>query len=161
MTKKARIVLTLELWNETINGLRMRGNGERETACVWAGHRGESEHKVLEVVFLDDLAGVISRELNHRVTMSAIDILFKYLKDKKLSIVADLHTHPHDWVGLSWVDKEHPLEYRMGFLMIVLPNYACGDVSLDNIGVHEYEGDAKWRELLPSKVKQGIIIKES
>lgn len=160
MSESYNITLSKALWQETIHGLHVRGMGKKETACIWAGHRRPIQNEVKEVIFLDDIAGVVGRGMHHRVPTSAIDKLFFTLREKGLSIIADLHTHPRDWVGLSWIDMEHPLEYRIGFLMIVLPYYASIDVQLEDIGVHEYQGDGRWRELHIEEIRRRIIIKE-
>jgi len=161
MIKNNKITLSRALWKETIYGLRVRGEEKNESACIWAGQRSPVQNEVQEVIFLDDIAGVMGRELFHRVPTFAIDKLFSTLREKGLSIIADIHTHPENWVGLSWIDMEHPLEYRVGFLMIVLPYYASTEIQLKDIGVHEYQGNGKWRELHVAEIRRRIIIKES
>ena len=148
------------LWTETIDGLRKRSKG-REAACIWAGSRRSGVQEVKKVFFLDDLVGVKGFARRHNVSRNAINQLFEMLRDKKLSIIADLHTHPGTWVGLSEVDMSHPLEYRIGIIMAVIPYYAAVPIEIENIGVHEYCGNGRWRQLLPQEVKKKIKIMEN
>ncbi len=152
------LFVPLELWQRTWLGLRARGDGQREAACVWAGESSDREERVSEVIFLDDLPGVESFALQHRTTRTATAVLFEQLREKRLSIVADLHTHPEEWVDLSWVDKAHPIEYRPGLTALVLPGYATGAPSLDETGVHIYLGDGQWRRLRESQAKSKVRI---
>lgn len=147
-----------ELWQRTWMKLRSHGDGQREAACVWAGVRSEHEERVTEVIFLDDLSGVEAFPLQHKTTRKATAALFAQLRDKKLSIIADVHTHPGDWVDLSWIDKAHPIEYRPGLTAIVLPNYATTEPSLETIGIHSYLGDGQWRQLEGDQAKSKVRI---
>lgn len=157
MMEQFIIEIPERLWSETIEGLRKRSKG-REAACIWGGYRRPGVQEVKEVFFLDDLVGVKGFARRHNVPRVALDQLFEMLRDKKLSIIADLHTHPGAWVGLSPVDMSHPLEYRIGMIMAVIPYYAAMSIGLGNIGVHEYHGSGRWRKLPPQKVKEKIKI---
>lgn len=152
------LFISSELWERTWLGLRARGYGQREAACVWAGESSDLEERVSEVIFLDDLPGVESFALQHRTTRKATAVLFEQLREKRLSIVADVHTHPEEWVDLSWVDKAHPIEYRPGLTALVLPGYATGAPSLKETGVHVYLGDGEWRHLKGFRAQMKVRI---
>lgn len=147
-----------ELWRRTWTRLRAHGDGQREAACIWAGDSSDHEERVTDVIFLDDLPGVEAFALQHRTTRKATGALFAMLHDKKLSIIADVHTHPQDWVDLSWIDKAHPIEYRPGLTAIVLPNYAVGVPSLETVGIHIYLGDGQWRQLDREQAKSKVRV---
>ncbi len=133
------------LWLTTWEGLRQRGGGAREAACVWIGARdGKVEH-ARDVVFLDDLPGTVGRRLQHRTSREAVAALLSRARELGMVIVGDIHTHPSDWVDLSEVDRAHPIEYRLGLLAIVLPSFAGGPPTLEAVGVHEYAGDGEWQ----------------
>lgn len=147
----------LRLWLDTWGGLEARGAGRREAACVWAGPT-ESAGRVNEVVFLDDLGEVCSGALHHRTPTATTRALFELLRSRGLEILADVHTHPSDWVELSQVDQEHPIEYRVGLLALVIPGFAVGEPSLDACGLHEYLGDLRWRQLKQAEYATAIKI---
>lgn len=148
------------IWDETVRGLAGRSQGLRESGCIWAGKRNELTWTVKEVVFLDDLPGVRRHQLYHRMPRVAINKLFELLREKDLQIIADLHTHPTDWVELSDTDKIHPIEYRIGLIAIVFPNFAQFPHTFINLGVHEYLGSSEWQRLSLSEVNKRIIIEE-
>jgi len=156
MTDQA-IKLPEKLWQETIMGLRLRSRGSREAACIWAGNRTSAVQHVEEIFFLDDLPGVQGHTLRHNVPRNAINLLFSILKEKGYQIIADVHTHPNSWVGLSEVDMEHPIEYRIGLPMIVIPNYGKGVINYKNIGVHVYQGKGRWKIIKSDEVEKLII----
>jgi proteasome lid subunit RPN8/RPN11 len=137
--------VTAALWRATWEGLHERGGGEREAACVWAGSREGAVEAAQEIVFLDDLPGTVGRRLQHRTSREAVAEMLARTRQLGLDIVADIHTHPESWVGLSPVDQEHPIEYRIGLLALVLPNFGAGVPDLRLAGVHEYLGGGRWQ----------------
>jgi proteasome lid subunit RPN8/RPN11 len=148
MTERTLIV-PRALWTKTWKGLRTRGGGSRETACVWVGTRDGVVERAHEVIFLDDLPGTAGRRLQHRTSREAVVMLLSRARDLGMVIVCDIHTHPSDWVDLSLVDQEHPIEYRVGLLALVLPNFAGGKPDIEGVGVHEYAGDGRWHTFPP------------
>ena len=135
------------LWKLTWEGLCQRSDGRIESLCIWAGQRSPDVSVVTEVIFLDGIEGVEGFEFFHRITREATAHIFSILKDKGLQIIADVHTHPDEWVGLSETDREHPLEYRVGFISIVLPHFGRSEPRTADIGMHRYEGNHQWHEL--------------
>lgn len=154
------IRISTNLWNETIKGLAEHSQGLRESGCIWAGKRNELTWTVKEVLFLDDLPGVRRQHLYHRTPRIAINKLFELLREKDLQIIADLHTHPTDWVELSDTDKLHPIEYRIGLIAVIFPYFAQMKHKFNDLGVHEYLGNGEWQRLPLSEVNKRIIIEE-
>lgn len=154
----AIIYIDKKCWESTMKGLLQRSKGVRESACIWAGVRYETEWRVNDIIFLDDLKGTQKGRLFHSTPREASKKAFEILRGKGLQIIADVHTHPEKWVGLSPVDMQHPIEYRTGLLAIVIPHYARYPVTLNNLGVHEYLGSTKWRQLPLDEVKKRFII---
>ena len=147
------------LWERTWAGLRSRGDGEREAACIWAGTRGPDVWKVDEVLFFDAFDGGAEAGLLFHVTSrEATTSLFALLRERRLQIIADVHTHPADWVDLSLTDAAHPIEYRIGLLALVLPNFAEDAPELSIVGVHEYLGSGAWRRLTAHEAVRRIQI---
>lgn len=152
------IVVPLALWRSTWAGLRARGRGVRESACVWVGTRSGMLERARDVIFLDDLPGTMGHALQHRTSREAVAALLTRARELQLEIVADIHTHPSDWVDLSIVDQEHPIEYRIGLLALVFPNFAAGPTQLSRTGVHEYLGESRWKTLTGRAVHQRVTI---
>lgn len=157
----AKIHIPKVLWNLTWNGLKERSSGEVEALCIWAGKRDGNGSRVQEVMFLDSINGVEAYPLFHRISREATAEIFKYLSSKKLQIIADVHTHPDEWVGLSKIDREHPLEYRVGFTSLVLPHFGDVEPSISGLGMHRYLGNLKWHELTIEEKKQFLNLEDS
>jgi hypothetical protein len=154
------LCIPISVWEKTVHGLCTRSGGRRESGCIWAGKREQAWH-IRDVFFLDDIPGTKRQSLYHRTPRSAISIIFEMLREKEYQIIADIHTHPSFWVGLSEVDKQHPIEYRAGLIAMIFPHYAQRDSSFSNIGVHKYLGSHVWRELsVPEIEKRFLIINE-
>ena len=153
-----RLTVARRLWLATWEGLRRCGGGRREAACVWVGTREGSEEQAREVIFLDDLPGTIGRRLQHRTSRAAVATVLERAREMGFVIVADIHTHPGAWVDLSEVDQEHPIEYRLGLLALVLPNFATSTPDVSTVGVHEYVGDGQWSTFENEAVEHRLRI---
>lgn len=79
------------------------------------------------------------------------------LREEALVNVAQLHTHPSDWVGHSAWDNERAYSRREGALSIVWPDYGSALYPLARWGVHECRA-AKWVRLGSEEVKERIVI---
>lgn len=156
-----RIVVSTKLWLDTWLGLRQRGGGRVESAAVWGGRRDVLGEVVEGVYFLDDLPGGLQRSAFHRVSSRATAELFSDLQRDRRLIVADIHTHPTGWVGLSGLDQANPIEFRNGLYALVLPSYGIPSPSLAIAGVHEYLGKGKWRELSQSQKRTAFVFTPS
>jgi hypothetical protein len=145
-------------WQLTWQGLKLRGNRKLEAACIWGGRRRKNQEMVEGVYFIDDLLGVRRGRLYHRTSREATISLFETLRQRGHVIIADIHTHPRDWVDLSPTDAAHPIEYRKGLLALVLPFFATKKPDLLSVGIHEYVGSGEWRRLKGDEVMTTIRI---
>jgi hypothetical protein len=151
-----KILIATSQWEMTWSGLRDRGHGNVESVAVWAGKRDGTTEIVEGIYFLNDFSGGLQHRGYHFVPPEALAKLFAQLQKDRRVLIADVHTHPTSWVGLSEIDKEHPIEFRPGIHEIVLPSFALPDPSLQAAGFHEYKGNGKWRTL--SKKEKTILI---
>jgi hypothetical protein len=127
-----------------------------ESAAAWAGQRHGTAESVEGVYFLDDFGDTLQERGYHLATPEALAKLFAQLQKDRRVLIADVHTHPRGWVGLSEIDKEHPIEFRPGIHAIVLPFFALQEPSLQIAGFHEYKGEGKWR-MLSRREKKTLI----
>jgi hypothetical protein len=123
---KRSIHVPRAIWERTWGGLRRRGAGAKESAAVWAGRQCADLEQVEAVYFLDDYAGGEQCRGYHRVPVEALTEFFATLQQQRQVIIADIHTHPGNWVGLP---------------AIVLPSFALPRPSLSISGVHIYKGN--------------------
>jgi hypothetical protein len=88
------------------------------------------------VHFHHDLCDDHARPLSIELSEEAKFRLYQELGAGGQRLVALIHTHPQDWVGLSEVDQANQLSSRLGFWSLVVPWYAREPWTLEAIGVH-------------------------
>ena len=66
--------------------------------------------------------------------------------------LAQVHTHPTNWVGHSEADDDLAYSHHDGAVSIIIPNYGKSDFSQDELGVLRCQ-DKCWRELSNSEKK--------
>jgi proteasome lid subunit RPN8/RPN11 len=142
MLTTKKLIIVESVWNELIEELRKRGNSERESGAFLLG-KFEC-NQITEFVCYDDLDphGIITFDGSGYVP------LWKMCKEKGLSVLADVHTHPGQWVGQSRSDANHPMIAQYGHIAIILPEYAQEKkITLMDAGIYEYKGDKKWKTI--------------
>lgn len=144
-----QVIVPQNLFRDTWVGLRTRGAAETETVAIWGGNRCGGRGEVTHVYFLNDLPNVEAHRLSHRVPRESLNKVLRVLSNDGCMIIADVHTHPSDWVDLSPVDRDNPTEFRVGFVSVVIPDLALGSPTPGTVGVHVYMGDGRWTMVRP------------
>lgn len=151
------LVIPASILQQTVEGLRARSDGRRESACVWTGCR---DGRVTVVVFhhelADDRATALSLELPERAKFT----LYERLGERGDVLLALLHTHPDDGVELSLVDQRNQLSSRIGFWSIVLPHYGIREWKAEEIGFH-VRCNRGWRRLERVEVRDLLRVEET
>ncbi|MCC6229952.1 MAG: hypothetical protein IT432_12095 [Phycisphaerales bacterium] len=149
----------LQLWRRLILDLRARGQGRRESGAFILGDRKGRIDRARAYVPYDALdphafeSGII------RFSSSGYSKLWKICRESKRRVVADVHTHPTDWVDQSDSDQAHPMIPEAGHLAIILPRFAQTRWwTLDGVGLHEYHGSRRWsRRSAPARAKLVLL----
>lgn len=128
-----------------------------ETGCYWFG----VDIGLWQVVTTLAVAKLFQGPGGFRVEPKSMRRLAKTMSEQRLENLAQIHTHPSDWVGHSAFDDAHAYSTRPGSLSIVWPNYglALGH-DLADIGVHEYDADG-WRELNQDQIRRRLLVVDS
>jgi hypothetical protein len=146
----SRRLVPRSIVEETVCELRSRSAGWRESAAIWAGHRDGTVNQVFfHHRLADDRGGPLSLELPEHAKFD----LYRKLARANQVLLALLHTHPADWVGLSLIDQQNQLSSRVGFWSIVLPHYGRDDWDVRDIGFH-VRAERGWIQLPPDDVEQ-------
>lgn len=134
------------LWARVISQLKRRGRGKRESGAFLLGPQDDAAGMVTVFVCYDDLdpdayeSGAISFHARGHAA------LWQYCRDRKLQVLADVHTHPSSNVQQSSIDQRNPMIPMKGHTAIIVPDFArTGWWSLAGAGVYEYLGDFRWR----------------
>lgn len=138
-----KISIPVGLWFKLIFGLRKRSKGYRESGGFLLSK--PNKKNVVKIVFYDQFDKTVSD--SGIIQFKGSCNLFEYLKNEKLDILADIHTHPTNNTNQSFSDKRHPMIRIKGHIAIIAPNYATEFLLMPNqCSVYEYQGSFNWRK---------------
>lgn len=150
----SRRVVPQSIIDRTLLGLRERSAGWRESASVWAGQRdGVVQQVIFHHEIADDRGGPLSLELPEAAKLQ----LYGRLAAERQVLLALLHTHPEDWVGLSWIDQQNQISSRVGFWSIVLPHYGRCPWSWSDVGFHMRTAEG-WYQLSAAEACANLLV---
>jgi len=141
--QKAKRKIKLALWKKLIRELKKRGEGRRETGAFLLG--SPTGNIITDFICYNDLD---SKAFDSGIIIFNGDgyiPLWQYCAEKKLKVLADVHTHPGGWTGQSASDQKHPMVAQKGHIALIVPHFATKrNQLLKNVGVHEFLGNKKW-----------------
>lgn len=150
------IVIGRSTWGRLIAGLRARGDGRRESGAFLLGPT-DGARTVTDIVFYDEIdphafdTGIIVLD------GSLIGSLWRVCRERRLRVVADVHTHPGS-AGQSESDRRHPMVAERGHVAIILPDFATPPIEPEQIGVFRYLGKFRWLRLDNSAASPALAI---
>ncbi len=131
------LVVNRTLLGETHRFLGPYCHANVEGACFWFGVQEGS----LQVVTTLALPEVRQTRGYYRVVPESLRRLVADMRAQGLKNLAQVHTHPSDWVGHSRYDDENSYSTKEGALSIVWPNYGASlHHDLNTLGIHERQG---------------------
>ena len=155
-----RITIGLWLWAWLVVGLRMRGEGRRESGAFLLGRWNGASGKVTRIVFYDALDpnayqhGIITF---HGEGLAA---LWAICRGAGIEVIADCHTHGNANTGQSAMDQRNPMIPEVGHIGLIFPFFAhMAPWSTRGVGVHEYLGDFRWRRHDKNGHSDRILLK--
>lgn len=141
--RRSRVRMTLLEWAELIAELGRRAGGVRESGAFLLSDARGGRPVVRMVVYFDDLD---PKSLNGGVSLNAAAFgkLWRLCSAEGLRVIADVHTHPGDFVEQSCIDQANPMVAMAGHVAIVVPHLAARAVGPRECGVHVYVGSHRW-----------------
>lgn len=150
--KENQLKISYLTWFRLNNKLRKIGMNVSESGAFLLGKIGDD--KISEFICYTDLdpntsnAGYIHFRSEYYVR------LWDYCEYNKLSVLADVHTHPGFNTNQSESDKMHPMIIRKNHIALIIPNFAINKFpSLKGVGIYEYRGNFKWQKYNPDSQK--------
>jgi hypothetical protein len=129
---------------ETFTTLRSCGANERECKLYWLSHWDQPDHLV-EVAHPHHTASRYGVAINS----AWITHFWNDLSARKMSVAVQVHTHPSEAFH-SATDDAFPLLFHAGFLSLVIPDFAMGQVGLDEAYLTEIQQDGHWQKVQTS-----------
>ncbi|QOJ14015.1 MAG: Mov34/MPN/PAD-1 family protein [Planctomycetia bacterium] len=133
------------LWAAIVDELERRGHHRHETGVFLLGVDRAGRREVTDSVFYDDLD---SNAYSSGVCIlhgDAFAKLWTLCRERQLSVVADVHTHPGA-AYQSASDKANPMIATSGHIAIIVPDFARSGASSGELGVFEYRGQHQWTD---------------
>ena len=141
--RRSLVRLRAELWQELLDELAARGGGVRESGAFLLADTAGDRRRVARLVYLDDLdPDSLQGSISFRGT--AYGALWRICRRERLTVVADIHTHPGPVVAQSTIDRANPMIATAGHVALIVPEYAQRRVEARDVGVHVYRGEHQW-----------------
>lgn len=135
----------------TFAQFRECGLGRAECQVLWIGPWSDP-FAVTELIHPEHLA--------HRggfaVTDTWITCLFVDLADRAMGIRAQVHTHPAEAFH-STTDDTFPAVHTPGLLSLVIPDFACGPVTLERAYLARLGTDGAFHEVDPHTALEIVV----
>lgn len=143
------------LWRRAIHDLRTRGRGQRESGAFLLGVRQGARGFCTGHICYDDLDPNAYQHGGIAFHATGCAALWTLCRERKLEILADVHTHPGDDTRQSPIDQRNPMLPIVGHTAMIVQNYAHAPWwSLRGVGVYEYMGNFAWRTHDPVQARR-------
>ena len=157
---RLRIEIDPHLWRELVVELGRRGqNGLRESGAFLLSRCGECNRRVDKVVYFDDLDPYCLVGHIH-IRSTAFTKLWDLCELQSLRVIGDIHTHPGSSVRQSETDRQNPMIARHGHIALIVPYFGTRQVSVREVGVHEYRGDLGWITWIGRSTKRVFQVRK-
>lgn len=140
-----RISCPSRLWKQVLAELHRRGSRRHESGVFLLGIERNARREVTGAVFYDELDPKAYATGVCVLHSDAFAKLWAQCREKGLTVVADVHTHPGR-AFQSESDRTNPMVARAGHIAMIVPDFAAPPIRSENIGVYEYRGSHTWHE---------------
>ena len=141
--------MAADILEKTFRYFRECGRAECECAVYWTGPSDSNlvngvEHPIHQ-----------RSPFGYEVHDGWLTDFWKRLALSKQSIKAQVHTHPGEAFH-SAADDHWPIVSQPGFLSIVIPDFALGDVSLNSAWIGRLHADGVWHRVATADQAIGL-----
>ena len=135
------------------------GRDKREYYVWWGGYfTADGDGQVVTAVCPEAQTTFGRIHLSNRQLI----VLHNQLRDLDQVLLIELHTHPPGAGGQNEVDAAHPASTHIGFITIVVPDFAFPRFyDLRNAHVYQYRGSGEWRELEEAEIAERFVVEET
>ena len=141
-----RVQVSKTQLTETFRLLRDCGCGRRECQVLWVSSWHDPD-RITRVVHSQHSGHAFGFKLED----SFINQLWLELAASRSGVRVQVHTHPEEAFH-SRTDDGWPIVHTVGFLSLVIPNFAPGRDGLNGSYVTSIQANGSWKKLEPSTV---------
>ena len=152
-----RIFCHPERWSTILGELNRRGEDQHEAGAFLLGEPRGDRLVVREAIYYDELEPAAYSSGVCILHAPAFAKLWSICRERRLSVVADVHTHPGA-AFQSWSDRDNPMVARQGHIAIIVPNFANKPVNMQRLGIFEYVADHVWTDRSPAHSSNFLLI---
>jgi hypothetical protein len=138
------------LWRQVLSELERRTERQHESGAFLLGVHIGGRREIQDAVYYDDLDPAACASGVCVLHGDAFARLWSICRTRKLTVVADAHTHPQEAFQSS-SDRTNPMVARDGHIAIIVPNFARPPVRFRELGIYEYTGQHEWLDRRVSK----------
>lgn len=150
MAAEKQITIGPFTWFRLVGELRARGGGRRESGAFLLGKADDPARRITEFVCYDDLDPTALDKGYVLFHGPGYSTLWAMCAERKLEVLADIHTHPGPDVGQSSIDKQHPMLPVVNHVALIAPRFGhTSRWSLREVGIHVFEGGGRWKRYDP------------
>ena len=153
-----RFHIPLAVLEATSHAMQRYGRERREYYVWWGGYfTSDGDGQVVTAFCPEARTTFGSIHLSNRQLV----VLHTQLRDLDQVLLLELHTHPPGAGGQNEVDAANPATTYLGFVSIVVPNFAFSRFhDLRKAYVYEYRGSGRWHELRGPEIAERFLIEE-
>lgn len=150
-----RVIMPYECICRAYDHMRRAGQQGMEGVAVFAGKENEEIFKIEQVIVPQQKAMSLEDGLLYSVDGNELHRINLWLYENKMSLIAQIHSHPSRAYHSS-TDDDYPIIATIGGLSIVVPDFASRPIHLSTWAVYRLSGQNKWVELSPTE-KDNLI----
>lgn len=143
LAPKHRISCPRPLWNKVLAELDRRGERRHEAGAFLLGLESQGRRRVVDCIFYDELDTSVYDSGVCVLSGSAFAKLWGHCRERALTVVADIHTHPGA-ARQSETDRQNPMVASVGHVAIIVPRYAMAPIDFASLGIYEYLCGHNW-----------------
>lgn len=148
------------LWATGVAELARRGGGRRESGAFLLGAEDlRGVRTIGRFVYYDDLEPDCLDTGCVVFQGAGYGPLWEACRLSSLRVVADVHTHPY-LPYQSDLDRRHPMVAVAGHIALIVPQFALGGSSPDDLGIYEYLGDHEWLDRSHERAAGFFVLEE-
>ncbi|MGD9929329.1 MAG: Mov34/MPN/PAD-1 family protein [Mangrovibacterium sp.] len=152
------IIISNELLARAYNFLRYAGSKGVEGICLFAGNMDDNKFIVKETIIPRQTGYIMEQGLMYAVDSDELRRLSIWLYENNMQLIAQIHSHP-TVAYHSEADDRFPIVDTIGGISIVVPNFASGDIDLEEAAIYRLSSNKSWNKLSNKNVNSLFRIK--
>jgi proteasome lid subunit RPN8/RPN11 len=147
-----RVTCSARRWRQIIRELERRGRHQHEAGVFLLGREIDGVREVTDAIYYDELDAEAYSSGVCILHGDAFAKLWAECRERKLTVVADVHTHGGAAYQSS-SDIANPMVARSGHIAIIVPDFAAWPIPAARLGIYEYRGQHEWTDRTHPKTR--------